>query len=134
MLERLFVYGTLKRDSSLPLAQDLNQSATFEGEARFNGRLYLVSRYPAAIPSKSPDEWVHGELFAVHDPAFLVMLDRYEECGPEDAPPTEYRREIQTVVNSRGESVEAWIYIYNWPVTDLRRIASGEFNSGDTFG
>lgn len=134
MVERLFVYGTLKRESSIPLAQELNQTATFEGDARFNGKLYLVSRYPATVPSDKPDEWVHGELFVVRDPDFLVKLDRYEECSPEDVQPTEFRRVTQTVVNDRGESVEAWIYIYNWPVTDLRRIASGEFSSNNNFG
>lgn len=132
MLERLFVYGTLKRESSLPLAQELNRRATFEGEARFNGRLYLVSHFPAAIPSDRPDEWVHGELFLVRDPSFLVTLDRYEECGPEDAQPTEFRRLTQTVVNNRGESLKAWMYIYNRSVTDLRRIASGQFSPGTT--
>src|ERR1700754_3916806 len=100
MLERLFVYGTLKRESSLPLAQELNRCATFEGEARFNGRLYLVSLYPAAIPSDRPEEWVYGELYVVRDPGFLVTLDRYEECGPEDIQPTEFRRVAQTIVNS----------------------------------
>jgi len=134
MLERLFVYGTLKRESSLPLAQELNRSATFEGEARFNGRLYLVSHYPAVVPSDRPEEWVHGELFVVRDPGFLVTLDRYEECAPEDVQPTEFRRLAQTVVNSRGESLKAWMYIYNRPVTDLRRIASGQFTSGTSAG
>jgi hypothetical protein len=26
-----------------------------------------------------------------------------------------------------GKTAEAWTYIYNWPVTDLPRIASGRF-------
>jgi gamma-glutamylcyclotransferase (GGCT)/AIG2-like uncharacterized protein YtfP len=127
MSERLFVYGTLMRASSHPLAQELMQRAAFEGEARFNGRLYLVSHYPAVVPSERSEEWVHGEVFVIRDPDFLVALDRYEECGPEDTQPTEYRRLQQTVELSSGESVEAWMYIYNRPVADLRRIASGQF-------
>jgi gamma-glutamylcyclotransferase (GGCT)/AIG2-like uncharacterized protein YtfP len=134
MLERLFVYGTLMRASSHPLAQELMHRATFEGEARFNGRLYLVSHYPAVVPSDMPEEWVRGEVFVVSDPDFLVTLDRYEECGPEDREPTEYRRLQQTVVTSSGESVEAWMYIYNRPVADLQRIASGQFSPATHFG
>jgi gamma-glutamylcyclotransferase (GGCT)/AIG2-like uncharacterized protein YtfP len=26
-----------------------------------------------------------------------------------------------------GATIEAWTYIYNWPVTELKRIASGRF-------
>jgi gamma-glutamylcyclotransferase (GGCT)/AIG2-like uncharacterized protein YtfP len=73
-------------------------------------------------------------VFVVSDPGFLVTLDRYEECGPEDREPTEYRRLRQTVVTSSGESVEAWMYIYNRPVADLQRIASGQFSPTTDFG
>lgn len=134
MSERLFVYGTLTRASSHPLAQELAQRAVFEGEARFNGRLYLVSHYPAVVPSDLPEEWVHGEVFVIRDPGFLVALDRYEECGPEDPQPTEYRRLQQNVVMESGESVAAWMYVYNRPVADLRRIASGQFHPESDVG
>lgn len=134
MSERLFVYGTLLRASSHPLAQELVQRAAFEGEARFNGRLYLVSRYPAAVPSDSLDDWVHGEVYVIRDPDFLLTLDRYEECGPEDPQPSEYRRLQQSVVLGSGESVEAWMYVYNRPVADLQRIASGQFTAMTDIG
>jgi gamma-glutamylcyclotransferase (GGCT)/AIG2-like uncharacterized protein YtfP len=132
MSERLFVYGTLMRASSHPLARELMQRAAFEGQARFNGRLYLVSHYPAVVPSEMPEEWVHGDVFVIRDPGFLVALDRYEECGPEDREPTEYRRLQQRVVMSSGESVVAWMYLYNRPVTGLQRIASGQFNPANS--
>ncbi len=83
---------------------------------------------PRLCHPEMPEEWVHGEVFVVRDPDFLVALDRYEECGPEDTQPTEFRRlAADSGELSSGESVEAWMYVYNRPVTDLRRIASGQF-------
>ena len=51
----LFVYGTLMRNAHNahnPQAQYLHQAATFLGSAHWQGRLYLVSHYPGAVPSE----------------------------------------------------------------------------------
>jgi gamma-glutamylcyclotransferase (GGCT)/AIG2-like uncharacterized protein YtfP len=50
----------------------------------------------------------------------------YEACGEGFKPPTEYLRQMLTVT-SGDAAVEAWSYVYNWPVTHLPRIASGRF-------
>jgi gamma-glutamylcyclotransferase (GGCT)/AIG2-like uncharacterized protein YtfP len=34
------------------------------------------------------------------------------------------------VTNADGAVTEAWTYVYNWPVTNLPRIASGRFSVG----
>ena len=131
MTERLFVYGTLMRSSHHALARDLKQRAIYEGPARFNGRLYRVTHYPGVIASSAPEDWVFGDLYTLRDPGLLQDLDRYEGCGPDDPPPTQYLRELRTVTLSSGPSVESWIYIYNRPVDQLKRIVSGRFSDTD---
>ncbi len=68
-----------------------------------------------------------GEVYLLRDPAVLRLLDNYEGCGPDAEVPAEYRRLLQTVTMDSGPQVEAWVYVYNWPVDKLQRIASGRF-------
>jgi gamma-glutamylcyclotransferase (GGCT)/AIG2-like uncharacterized protein YtfP len=128
MTERLFVYGTLKRGSRHPFAEQLAAKSSHLGEASYNGRLYRVAHYPGAVASSLPGEWVQGDVYAVQDAALLRALDRYEGCGPDDPKPTQYLRLRQTVKLSDGTAVEAWVYVYNRPVETLERIMSGRFD------
>jgi len=125
---RLFVYGTLMRGFDHPMAQLLSRSADFIGEARCQGRLYLVKHYPGLVLSDHPADVVFGELYRLRAPeALLREFDMYEACGEGFAEPTEYVRQMLPVT-SEGRSVdEAWTYIYNWPVAHLPRIVSGRF-------
>ena len=93
----LFVYGTLMRNAHHPQAQHFHQAASFLGPARWQGRLYLVSYYPGAVPSELTEDIVYGELWTVTDPQTLALLDQYEECSPRDPLPHEYTRSIETV-------------------------------------
>jgi gamma-glutamylcyclotransferase (GGCT)/AIG2-like uncharacterized protein YtfP len=131
MTDRLFVYGTLMRGSSHALARELKQHATYEGPARYNGRLYRVTHYPGIVSSSAPGEWVFGDVYTLRDRELLADLDRYEGCGPDDPAPTQYVRLLQPVTLSAGPQVEAWIYIYNRPVDQLKRIVSGRFSDSD---
>ena len=134
--DRLFVYGTLMRGFDLPMAQLLSRSAAFLGDAQCRGRLYLVRHYPGLVLSDDAGDVVFGELFRLRQPAELLReFDMYEACGEGFAEPTEYIRQMLAVTRE-GEaaepasvqaSIEAWTYIYNWPVTGLPRIASGRF-------
>ncbi|HYS91168.1 MAG TPA: gamma-glutamylcyclotransferase family protein [Bradyrhizobium sp.] len=125
---RLFVYGTLMRGFDHPMAQLLSRSADFIGEARCQGRLYLVKQYPGLVLSGDPADVVFGELYRLRAPGELLReFDMYEACGEGFAEPTEYVRQMLPVT-SEGRSVdEAWTYLYNWPVAHLPRIASGRF-------
>jgi len=125
---RLFVYGTLMRGFDHPMAQLLSRSADFIGEARCQGRLYLVKHYPGLVLSDDPADVVFGELYRLRAPDELLReFDMYEACGEGFAEPTEYVRQMLPVT-SEGRSVdEAWTYLYNWPVAHLPRIASGRF-------
>jgi gamma-glutamylcyclotransferase (GGCT)/AIG2-like uncharacterized protein YtfP len=126
--DRLFVYGTLMRDFDHPMAQLLSRSADFIGEARCQGRLYLVKHYPGLVLSDAADEFVFGELYRLTQPeALLREFDMYEACGEGFAEPTEYIRRVLPVTLLDGTAAEAWTYLYNWPVAHLPRIASGRF-------
>ena len=126
--DRLFVYGTLMRGFDHPMAQLLSRSADFVGEARCQGRLYLVKHYPGLVLSGDPGDVVFGELYRLRSPHELLReFDMYEACGEGFAEPTEYVRQMLQVTRDGQAADEAWTYIYNWPVTRLPRIASGRF-------
>ena len=128
MLDRLFVYGTLMRGFDHPMAQLLSRGADLIGEARCQGRLYLVTHYPALVLSGDPADVVFGELYRLGAPGELLReFDMYEACGEGFAEPTEYVRRMLRVTSDDGGAEEAWTYIYNWPVARLPRIASGRF-------
>ena len=131
MSDRLFVYGTLMRGFDPPTAKLLSRSAEFLGEARCQGRLYLVKHYPGLVLSDDPGEVVFGELYRLRAPKQLLReFDMYEACGEGFVEPTEYVRQMLPVTGDDGVVSEAWTYLYNWPVAGLPRIASGRFLKG----
>jgi gamma-glutamylcyclotransferase (GGCT)/AIG2-like uncharacterized protein YtfP len=126
--DRLFVYGTLMRGFDHPMAKLLSRSADFLGPAHCRGRLYLVKHYPGLVLSDDPTELVFGELFRLRErDALLHEFDMYEACGENFPQPTEYLRVLLPLTLDDGSASEAWTYVYNWPVDQLRRIASGKF-------
>lgn len=124
----LFVYGTLMRNAHHPQAQHFHQAARFLGPARWQGRLYLVSYYPGAVPSELTEDIVHGELWTLTNPQTLALLDQYEECSPRDPLPHEYTRSIETVWLGE-QALKAWVYIYKRDTNGLKQITSGHFRS-----
>jgi gamma-glutamylcyclotransferase (GGCT)/AIG2-like uncharacterized protein YtfP len=128
MQDHLFVYGTLMRGFDHPMAKLLSRSAEFFGEARCQGRLYLVKHYPGLVLSGDASDVVFGELYRLHHPDELLReFDMYEACGEGFAEPTEYVRRMLPVTLADGAASEAWTYTYNWPMTGLPQITSGRF-------
>ena len=126
--DRLFVYGTLMRGFDHPMARLLAANADFIGEAHCRGRLYLVKHYPGLVLSGDPADIAHGELYRLRArEAMLHEFDMYEACGESFPQPTEYLRQMLSVTLADGSALDAWTYIYNWPVTKLPRITSGKF-------
>ena len=124
----LFVYATLMRGFDHPMAKLLSANADFLGAAQCRGRLHLVKHYPGLVTSDVAADVVHGELFRLRAPeAMLREFDMYEACGEGFPQPTEYVREMLSVTLADGSARQAWTYLYNWPVTELPRIASGRF-------
>jgi gamma-glutamylcyclotransferase (GGCT)/AIG2-like uncharacterized protein YtfP len=127
-MDRIFVYGTLMRRFDHPMSKLLSRSAEFLGEGRCPGRLYLIAHYPGMLHAAAAGDVVHGELYRMRDPgALLSELDEYESCGPNFDPPTLYLRERLPVTLSSGAVHDSWTYIYNRPVAESKRIASGRF-------
>jgi gamma-glutamylcyclotransferase (GGCT)/AIG2-like uncharacterized protein YtfP len=128
MLDLLFVYGTLMRGYDHPMSRLLSANAAFEGEATCQGRLHLIRHYPGLVLSGEAADVVHGELYRLREPdALLREFDMYEACGEGFAEPTEYLRRVLPVTRAEGGAVEAWTYLYNWPVSHLPWIESGRF-------
>ncbi|TPQ39313.1 gamma-glutamylcyclotransferase [Bradyrhizobium guangdongense] len=126
--DHLFVYGTLMRGFDHPMARLLSAHADFVGDATCRGRLYLIKHYPGLLLSDASSDIVHGELFRLRTPDELLQeFDMYEACGEGFPEPTEYLRRLIDVTLADGSAGKAWTYIYNWPVADLPRIASGRF-------
>ena len=129
--DRLFVYGTLMRGFDHPMARLLSANADFLGPATCQGRLYLVKHYPGLVLSDDAADLVFGELYRLRErDAMLREFDMYEACGEGFVQPTEYLRQMLQVALDDGAVSEVWTYLYNWPVTDLPRIASGRFLEG----
>tara|TARA_R110002126_G_scaffold146224_9_gene292132 strand:+ start:3460 stop:3882 length:423 start_codon:yes stop_codon:yes gene_type:complete len=133
MPEYLFVYGTLRQCAQRRAAgnrcyQLLQQHASLLGQGRLQAKLYLVDYYPGAVPSTDVTDQVSGELYLLSQPEFVLpLLDKYEECGPGFAQPQEYRREQQSVIMENGDTVIAWVYVYNRSTDRLRLIKGGDF-------
>jgi gamma-glutamylcyclotransferase (GGCT)/AIG2-like uncharacterized protein YtfP len=124
----LFVYGTLLRRARHPMAAMLAARADFIGEGRYRGRLYRVAHYPGVVPSDAADDVVFGDVYALRHPARLwPRLDAYEGCGPQAPRPPQYRRTLQTIAIADGQTLDAFVYLYNRPMARLRRIRSGRF-------
>jgi len=114
---RLFVYGTLRRGCANPHAELLRRSGQFVGRGKVRGKLYRVDWYPGM--TLGGGEWVVGDVFAV-DPAAMEELDRYEGTD-------EYRRVPATAFMENGELAECWVYEYIAPVSEAKRIESGDW-------
>ena len=111
MLDRLFVYGTLRSEFDNRYARVLRAAATSMGVASVPGSIYRVAHYPAFRPQ--PGGEVQGELYRLHTPELtLAVFDEYEG--------EEFER---VVVNG------AWIYQYKGVPPEEARIASGDFRA-----
>ena len=124
----LFVYETLKKDIGNYMYHLLAKHAKFISNASWNGKLYMAEDYPCAIPSDDPSDLVYGELYLLNDTNnILPNLDDYEECSNKFPEPTLFKRIKDDVRLNNGDTVNAWIYIYNMPVDNLVQIKSGNF-------
>jgi gamma-glutamylcyclotransferase (GGCT)/AIG2-like uncharacterized protein YtfP len=124
----LFVYGTLLKDFDSYMSKFLERNSDFIGTGYFNGKLFEVSWYPAAILSNISSEKVFGHIFKIHEnEKTFKILDDYEGIGDTSECPNEYRRELIDAHLDSGEILKVWVYIYNQSTENLRFIASGNY-------
>jgi gamma-glutamylcyclotransferase (GGCT)/AIG2-like uncharacterized protein YtfP len=75
----LFVYGTLRSESSHPMARRLRSGAKLLGKASAPGALYDLGYYPGATFASGHKSRVLGEVFVIHPASSLkTALDMYE--------------------------------------------------------
>jgi gamma-glutamylcyclotransferase (GGCT)/AIG2-like uncharacterized protein YtfP len=124
----IFVYGTLLKDAGAAMHSLLATHCQYFTDGYAQGRLYEVEDYPGLIESSSPQDRVKGELYLILDETnLLAELDTYEGCGESCSEPHLYIRKKVTIFREDGETVSAWVYIYNHEVADLRHIESGDY-------
>ena len=128
MTNRLFVYGTLRKDSWNSMFHMLARDARFVGYARIVGRMYCLGEYPGLVPSRDPGCWVYGDVYALENPPkTLALLDDYEGCGPGDPEPREFEGAEHRVVLESGAEDNVWVYVYRGSTTDKQEILSGDY-------
>ena len=125
MTDRLFVYGTLRSESSHPLARRLQMQAKFLGKASAEGSLYDLGRYPGALFHANATERITGEVYALRNPARLfATLDTYEAI---EEGASAFKRLIITVRLDKGGVLKAWSYGLSGIPRLARPIESGDF-------
>jgi gamma-glutamylcyclotransferase (GGCT)/AIG2-like uncharacterized protein YtfP len=114
MSERLFVYGLLRGGQHYGHVLD---GAPREGPRELSGfALFDLGRYPGAV--RGPGT-ITGDVVEVADGALWAILDEIEGVFAE--PPLYVREEIAL------EDGPAWIYVYDRPVGNARRIRGGDW-------
>ena len=128
MNPHLFVYGSLLSAIGHPSGERLRSEARLVGAASMSGRLYRVGWYPGLVEAATGDSRVHGEVYALADPAgSLAWLDDYESIVPGKEASNEYVRAERAVQLASGQQVTAWVYLYQWDVTGVQVVADGRW-------
>ncbi|MBD9356653.1 gamma-glutamylcyclotransferase family protein [Methylomonas albis] len=122
----LFVYGTLRRDHQNQIQHPFLSTCLYINDASMRGELFAIDAYPGAIAAGTT--LVKGELYLMQDPEqTLSALDIYEECTAQFPEPHEYMRRELAVSLPDGQTISAWTYLYNRPLTGLKRIDCGDY-------
>jgi len=117
LMDKLFVYGTLKR--GFPLHRWMSRSE-YIGKAETT---QLMAMYSGGIPFVTDREQVsriHGELFSV-DADTLRGTDRVE------GHPVHYTRRLTKVRTHDGEEHEAWLYFYDHELVYPHLVPTGSY-------
>ncbi len=110
-----------------PIATYLKSNSTFLGEAKLEGRLYDLGKYPGLVPAEDCGNWVKGHVFELSNAAsMLPVLDKYEGTTTEFEQPTEYIR-VEASVQLNTQVISCWLYRYNYPTDQLSLIPSGDY-------
>lgn len=127
----LFVYGSLTVAHDHPQGQRLRTESLLIGPAHSPGRLYRVTWYPGLRPPQHASDIVHGEVYALADPArSLAWLDEYEGITPSAssaAGPDIYERTQRAVTIADGRVLAAWVYLYQRPLPEDSFIPDGRW-------
>lgn len=125
--DKLFVYGTLLRDTDNPMSAYLKSKSAFIGEGAMRGKLFKVDFYPGAVFLPDSAQQVFGEIYSIlHPEEVFEVLDTYENYTPLAPEQSLFTRKVVPVTMS-GETVYCWVYLYNHPTDGLMQLDSGYF-------
>jgi gamma-glutamylcyclotransferase (GGCT)/AIG2-like uncharacterized protein YtfP len=128
MNPHLFVYGSLLSAIGHPSGERLRSEARLLGPASMPGRLYRVGWYPGLVEAAAGSSRVHGEVYALADPAHsLTWLDEYESIVPGKEASNEYGRAERAVQLASGGNLSAWVYLYQWDATGQALVEDGRW-------
>jgi gamma-glutamylcyclotransferase (GGCT)/AIG2-like uncharacterized protein YtfP len=120
----LFIYGTLLNEDN-EYARYLKNNSRFYSTGKLKGKLYDIGEYPGAVLSDG--EHIYGSILEINDPEkVLPIIDDYEGFGDNQFQPNEFIR-VLTKIGTISGFVNCWVYLYNLPVTGLKRIESGRY-------
>jgi pyruvate carboxylase len=126
--EYLFVYGTLRRGGGSPFGKLLSEQAALVGLGVFQGTLYDLGQYPGVVPSSNPADAVIGEIYVLHNGSYvLVTLYKYEDYLPDQPEHSLYLRRLAPISTRENKTLQAWIYLYNGPMTGYKQITTGDY-------
>src|SRR5438445_412716 len=125
--ELLFVYGTLRPECAPASVAPLVSRMSILSPATIRGRMYDIGSYPGVVLNDSA-ALIHGVVLTGATQELLALLDAYEGCDPHDTGNALYRRQRCRVTLPDGQSLDAWIYVYNRDVSDSRLIPSGRYD------
>ncbi|MEZ4827137.1 MAG: gamma-glutamylcyclotransferase family protein [Bacteroidia bacterium] len=125
--DKLFVYGTLLRDTENPMSAYLKSKSTFVGEGFMKGKLFKVDFYPGAVYLPESPQKVFGEIYQIENPEEVFeVLDTYENYTPQ-APEQSLFTRIIVPVFHENQTIDCWIYVYNHSTNGLKQLESGYF-------
>jgi gamma-glutamylcyclotransferase (GGCT)/AIG2-like uncharacterized protein YtfP len=123
----VFFYGTLMAGFDRRRQAGIDDKLAFIGRGSIKAALFDLGLYPAAVPA--PDREVWGEVYEVTDAeTVLPALDMIEGYTPEQPDSSLYlRRRAEVTLADDGRLAPAWVYFYNAPLGQARRISSGDY-------
>jgi gamma-glutamylcyclotransferase (GGCT)/AIG2-like uncharacterized protein YtfP len=123
----VFFYGTLMAGFDRRRRAGLDGQLAYLGRGSIRAALFDVGIYPAAVPA--PEGIVWGEVYELGATAGLVLtaLDEIEGFRPHDPDRSLYVRSQAEVRLADGPPAMAWVYFYNAPLGQARRIPSGDY-------
>lgn len=123
--EYLFVYGTLMSVFNNPVAIFLRENALLKGKAHFNGLLFDLGNYPAAVYAPKTINKVFGEIYELKDPSkVFATLDVYEGLNDPDFNLYE-RKNIDAYI--KEEVYKCTCYVLKDKSNTYKLIQSGDY-------
>lgn len=128
MVNKLFVYGSLRSGFQNPAYLYLSQYFVLIGTGRTKAKMYDMGDYPVATPT-AEEKFIIGELYELknlHEYDWAMeQLDDYEGLNPETGETALYKREL-TAVTCNETVHNAWVYWYSGNITGKPEILSGD--------